>query len=441
MNNEYRFDIEEVEGTEKYSDSYTGFSTDGGKKPKKHTALKAAAGIMAMALVSFGSIQAYRAVEPSLNRNSAPAAVVATQSETASGSVQTENVNMFNTKPASGNEMETEDIVDKLLPSVVGIESKFNIQTAVNNGGFFFGFGGFNTEPQTQEKEVPATGTGVIITEDGYIVTNAHVIYDSEYGGGKALSVSVVLNDDKKYDAEVVGYDLDVDLAVLKIDAEKLTAAEFGDSDALRLGESVVAIGNPLGFDLMDTVTGGMISGLNRNISINDKDMTLIQTDAAINSGNSGGPLINKYGQVIGINSSKMSNSYSTTEASIEGIGFAIPSNEVSKVVDDIMQFGYVTGKPQLGISCRPVTETIAEMYNMPLGVYVIAVTEDGAAEKAGLLPGDIITAIDGTEVKTTEELTTEKNKHEIGDTVELTIVRNGEEQKIDLTLEEAHQE
>jgi serine protease Do len=439
-NNEYRFNIEPAEGadnTQQYDT--TGFATDA-KPRKKHTALKAVAGIMALALVSFGSIEAYRAVEPRLDRSVSGAVVAQTDGST--NPVVADAMSVFDTKPASGTELETEDIVDKLLPSVVGIESRFLVETQPqNNGGFFFGFGGMedffgdgggSSEPQ--EQEVPATGTGVVITEDGYIVTNAHVIYDSEHEIGEAESVSVRLNNDEKYDAEIVGYDVDCDLAVLKIDAKGLTAAEFGDSDALRLGQSVIAIGNPLGFDLMNTVTGGMVSGLDRNISINDKNMNLIQTDAAINAGNSGGPLINKYGQVIGINSSKMSNTYSMSEASIEGIGFAIPSNTVSKVVDDIVELGYVE-KPQLGISCRPVTEEIAEMYDMPVGVFVIEATEGGAAEKAGLTKGDIITAVDGKTVKSNEELITEKNKHNPGDTVEITFIRNGEEKTVKLTL------
>ena len=439
-NNEYRFNIEPVDGTEN-TDHYntTGFATDSVKPKKKHTVLKAVAGIMAMALVSFGSIEAYRAVEPRMNRSVSGSVVAQTNAST--NGVLADAMNVFTTKPASGSELATEDIVDKLLPSVVGIESKFEIETQPqNNGGFFFGFGGMedffggsgNSEPQKQE--VPATGTGVIITDNGYVVTNAHVIYDTEYGGGKAKSVSVILSDDTRCDAEIVGFDKDCDPAVLKIDKEGLTPAEFGDSDSLKLGQSVIAIGNPLGFDLKNTVTGGMVSGLDRNISINDKNMNLIQTDAAINSGNSGGPLINKYGQVIGINSSKMSNSYSMTEASIEGIGFAIPSNTVSKVVDDIVELGYVE-KPQLGISCRPVTEEISQMYDMPLGVFVIETTEGGAAEKAGLAKGDIITAVDGKEVKSNEELIAEKNKHNPGDTVEITFMRNGEEMTAKLTL------
>ncbi|MCM1061536.1 MAG: trypsin-like peptidase domain-containing protein, partial [Eubacterium sp.] len=273
------------------------------------------------------------------------------------------------------------------------------------------------------------------ITENGYIVTNAHVIYDSEYNSGLSKDITVVLNGEKRYEAEVIGYDRDCDLAVLKIDETGLTAAEFGDSDSLKLGESVTAIGNPLGFDLMNTVTRGIVSGMNRQITINDKAMNLIQTDAAINSGNSGGPLINKYGQVIGINSSKMSASYS--ETSIEGIGFAIPSNEVSKIIDDIMEYGYVTGKPQLGISCQDVNETISQMYNLPVGVYITEVTDGSAADEAGLRSGDVITAVDGTEVKTAEELNIEKNKHEAGDSIEITYVRSGKTETTDVVLDE----
>ncbi|MBR3667340.1 MAG: trypsin-like peptidase domain-containing protein [Ruminococcus sp.] len=418
----------------------TGFATDGGspKKPKKHTALKITALAMSMALVSAGSIGIYSEIAGMRDRNTTS---VVEQVNKSAEEVSDEadlilqNVGLINSEKTSGKVMETEDIVDKLLPSVIGIESKFKVTGMSNNGGFFFGFGGGNSQPS--DYTATATGTGVVITEDGYIVTNAHVIYDSENGGGKAESVSVILHDDKKCDAEIIGYDTDCDIAVLKIDEKGLTAAEFGDSDSLRLGESVIAIGNPLGFELKDTVTGGMISGLDRNITINDKAMTLIQTDAAINSGNSGGPLINKYGQVIGINSSKMSSSYSMSGASIEGIGFAIPSNAVSSIVDDIMKYGYVTGKPQLGISCQDVTETISEMYDMPVGVYVIAVSEGSAADKAGLQKGDIITAVDGDEVKSTEELNAKKNKHSAGDEVVLTFVRDGEEEKVTVTLDE----
>ncbi|MBR6384696.1 MAG: trypsin-like peptidase domain-containing protein [Ruminococcus sp.] len=448
--NEYNFDVNEIteennntNNTNNMDSSYQGFSTDGGNKPpKKNGLLKAAATLMAMVMVSAGSIAVYRQVEPSNNKsteNTAVETVDDNDEKDSARALAAKSVSLIKTDDSTGTELSTEEIVEKVLPSVVGIESTFTV-TSQGNSGYFFGFGGF--EPQMPStSEATGTGTGVVITENGYVVTNAHVIYDSEYGAGLADSISVLLKDDKSYDAEVVGYDTDCDLAVLKIDADDLTAAEFGNSEDLKLGESVIAIGNPLGFELMDTVTGGMVSGLNRSITINDKAMTLIQTDAAINSGNSGGPLINKYGQVIGINSSKMSSSYSSSGASIEGIGFAIPSNEVSDIIDDIMKYGYVTGKPQLGISCQDVTENIAKMYNLPVGIYVTNVTEDGAAEKAGLQSGDVITAVDGEEVKTSAELTAKKNLHKAGESVELTYIRNGKEHTVKVTLDEVKSE
>ena len=431
---------------------YNGFSADGGspKKPKKHIGAKIAASLMAMTLVSAGSIGIYRNVAGVKTNNAtassvenAEASAVENAAEKVSKKAKAENVSIIKPEDSEGGLLTTEEIVDKVLPSVVGIESTFTMTTQ-NNGfnfgdfGSFGGFGGFDfgQSQQPQTSQATATGTGVAITEDGYIVTNAHVIYDTEYGAGLADSISVLLNDEKSYDAEVIGYDTDCDLAVLKIKATGLTAAEFGDSDDLKLGESVIAIGNPLGFELMDTVTSGIVSGINREITINDKAMTLLQTDAAINSGNSGGPLINKYGQVIGINSSKMSASYS--ETSIEGIGFAIPSNEVAQIVDDIMEYGYVTGKPQLGISCQDVTETISKMYNLPVGVYVTTVTDGSAADKAGLKSGDVITAVDGEEVKTSAELNAKKNLHKAGETLELTYMRSGNEEKVTVTLDQA---
>lgn len=344
------------------------------KKKKKHTGLKVTAFLMAMAIVSGGSIAAYRGISGEFSNGSLSSSSDSdsdiNENDSAKKddkkSVSAENVSVIKPNAADGQELTTEEIVEKVLPSVVGIESKFTITSQGGSYYYGFGFGGNNTPSTT---EATATGTGVVITENGYIVTNAHVIYDSEYNSGLSEDITVVLNGEDRYEAEVIGYDRDCDLAVLKIDKTGLTAAEFGDSDSLKLGESVTAIGNPLGFDLMNTVTRGIVSGMNRQITINDKAMNLIQTDAAINSGNSGGPLINKYGQVIGINSSKMSASYS--ETSIEGIGFAIPSNEVSEIIDDIMEYGYVTGKPQLGISCQDVNETISQMYNLPVGVYI----------------------------------------------------------------------
>ena len=411
-----------------------------GMSNKKNTVAKIAASLMAMVLVSAGSIGIYR--QTSNSNTSTAATVVESTSETAedtntsSGAV-IKNMSMITTESTDGSVLTTEEVAEKVLPSVVGIESTFTMTSSANSGSYYnFGGFGYGQNQQPQTSQATGTGTGVVITEDGYIVTNAHVIYDSEYGAGLADSISVLLNDDNTYDAEVIGYDTDCDLAVLKIQASGLVAAEFGNSDELKLGESVIAIGNPLGFELMDTVTSGIVSGLNRQININDKSMTLLQTDAAINSGNSGGPLINKYGQVIGINSSKMSASYS--ETSIEGIGFAIPSNETAKIIEDIMEYGYVTGKPQLGISCQNVTESISRMYNLPIGVYITAVTDNSAAANAGLQAGDIIIEVDGEVVSTFDELTAKKNEHKAGESMEITYTRNGVDNTVTVTLDEA---
>ena len=443
MRSEYRYTVNgknennEKNGADNKYSEYTCFSTDSNvsKKIKRRMTAKIAASIMAVALVSGGSVGICHYAFGTNNISVLDIDTTEEAETTSDSTVTAKNVSYITPVETNSGELTTEEVVEKVLPSVVGIESTFTM-TSQNNGGGYFNFGGFGQNQQPQTSEATATGTGVIITANGYIVTNAHVIYDTEYNTGLASSISVIVNEEDRYDAEVIGYDTDYDLAVLKINANDLAAAEFGNSDELNLGQDVIAIGNPLGFDLMNTVTGGIVSGLNRQITINEKSMTLIQTDAAINSGNSGGPLINKKGQVIGINSSKMSASYS--EASIEGIGFAIPSNEAARIVKDIMEYGYVTGKPQLGISCQDITENISRMYNLPVGVYITAVAEDSAAEKAGLQSGDIITRINDEEVASYDELAAKKNEHKAGDTIELTYVRNGAEDKVTVTLDEA---
>ena len=273
-----------------------------------------------------------------------------------------------------------------------------------------------------------------------YIITNAHVIYDteSEYQMGKATSVKVVMgeNHDEEYEAQIVGYDIQTDLAVLKIDAEGLTPAEFGNSDDLKVGELVVAIGNPLGFELYGTTTCGIVSAKNREVQLEDRTMTLIQTDAAINSGNSGGMLLNAYGQVIGINSMKMSSSYG--EASVEGLGFAIPISDAEEIIMSLIQNGYVTGRPLLGISGATITAEQAKFNNLPQGVYVYSASDNSTAD---LQKGDVITAIDGVEITSMDELNEQKNKHKAGESVTLTICRNGENMQVQVTLLESKPE
>lgn len=331
------------------------------------------------------------------------------------------------------------EIVAKLSPSVVGVQATYVVQTQSNYpSGFGFGYFGWGNG-QTQTQEAVGTGTGVIMSEDGYIVTNAHVVYDSTSGYGVAQSVEIQMADGETvYPAEIVAYDVETDLAVLKVAETGLVPAEFGNSDECQVGELVVAIGNPLGLELQNTVTCGIISALNREVTINDKEMTLIQTDTAINSGNSGGPLINSAGQVIGINSAKMSSSYSSGSASIEGIGFAIPITEAKEIVDDLIVYGYVTGRPQLGITCQDVSEAVSQAYNIPVGSYIISVTEGGAADKAGLQIQDVIIAIDGNTITTTEELNEYKNEHDAGEQVILTVVRSGQQMDVPVILEEA---
>jgi serine protease Do len=335
------------------------------------------------------------------------------------------------------------EIVEKALPSAVGISSTFEYTSS--GGGSYWGFNFYdNYGGQGSTSTFQATGSGIVMSSDGYIITNAHVIYDNEsqYKMGVAKKVQVVLNGDyydgeTQLEATIVGYDTAEDIAVLKVNTDqKLTVAEFGDSDDLRVGELVVAIGNPLGFDLFGSVTTGIVSALNREVTINDSNMQLIQHDASINSGNSGGPLINSYGQVIGINSSKMSSNY-YNGASIEGLSFAIPMSHAKGVINDLINKGYVTGKPLIGISTINVTEEQSQVYGIPVGVCIAEITPGGAADLVGLKKSDIIIAVNGETVTTGTELNAIKDKFKAGDTITITAVRSGQDMTFELTLQE----
>lgn len=322
------------------------------------------------------------------------------------------------------------DIVDSIMPSVVGIASTFEFEQIQS-----YGMWGWGTEPVI--RQATATGTGFIISDDGYIVTNAHVVYDEKYNAGQAYEVSVLFSDETEHEANIVAYDPETDIAVLKVDEKGLKPAILGDSDELRVGELVIAVGNPLGFDLFGTVTSGIVSALNRKIDINEKKMSLIQTDAAINSGNSGGPLLNSCGQVIGINSAKMSSSYSSNIASVEGLCFAIPMKEAKVIIDDLINYRYVTGRPQIGINTTDIDELQSRFKNIPMGVLILSIEEDSAADLAGLKVGDVIIDIEGEAVSTAQELNDIKNKYKAGDTVILTVSRDGKDVKVRLTLQE----
>ena len=274
-----------------------------------------------------------------------------------------------------------------------------------------------------------AAGSGFVITEDGYILTNYHVIE-----GASAIKVAFV--DGKTYPATVIGGEEANDIAVIKIEAEGLTPVVIGKSSDMLVGEQVTAIGNPLG-ELTFSETTGIISALDRTITMSDgRQMNMIQTDCAINSGNSGGPLFNNHGEVIGIVSAKYSTGSSSTSASVEGLGFAIPMDDVADMVNELITTGYVS-KPLLGVSVDDVPESV-QAYGVPAGAAVIVVTPDLAGEKAGLKEGDIITKIGETEVTTANELIAAKNEYAVGDTVELTVYRGGETLTITVTLEES---
>ncbi|HHV98095.1 MAG TPA: PDZ domain-containing protein [Clostridiaceae bacterium] len=326
-----------------------------------------------------------------------------------------------------GNEISTsyESVITKIAeevsPAIVGI------RVTARTTSFFFG-----------ETEGTGEGSGIIIKSNGYVVTNYHVIQNALDRYGKILSnakIEVFLKDnmDMPYKAEVVGTDSRTDLAVLKIDGSNFPVAELGDSDKVKVGELAIAIGNPGGLEYMGSVTAGIISGLNRTIVSESGDKyTLIQTDAAINPGNSGGALLNSKGQVIGVNSIKI------VAEEFEGLGFAIPINIVKEIVNDLMEYNYVKGRPFLGISSDPsYDEAAAKYYNAPVGILVAQVIPFSGAYKAGIQRGDIITKFDGKAVKTVAELNELKNKHKPGDTVKVEIYRDGETLTLDVTLTE----
>ena len=273
-----------------------------------------------------------------------------------------------------------------------------------------------------------STGTGVILTEDGYIVTNAHVVEN-------AAAISVQLTDQDIFQAQVIGTDELSDLAVLKISASGLTPAQFGDSSSLRVGDTVVAIGDPLGVEFRGTYTDGIISGIDRDVDMDGRTMTLLQTNAALNSGNSGGPLINCYGQIIGINTMKIG--AFTDKAGVEGLGFAIPSTTVKTIVDQLISQGYVSGRPTLGISGEGLSSFYQHYYRMPAGLYITQVSQSSEAYEKGVEEGDLLLSINDTPVTSMDDLKSTIFSCEVGQTVQVTIYRGGQQYLLELTLEE----
>lgn len=313
------------------------------------------------------------------------------------------------------NPLTATQIYDAFVGSSVGI----TVETVTTN---YFG----------QPVSAAAAGSGFVITQDGYIVTNYHVISGAE-------SIKVAFFNGKSYDAELVGGEEENDVAVLKIDATGLTPVILGDSDKSKVGEQVFAIGNPLG-ELTFSLTGGYISAKDRNITMSDGTvMNMMQTDTAINSGNSGGPLFDSYGQVIGITSAKLSNSTSggSGTASIEGLGFAIPMNDVITMIKDIMENGYVTGKAYMGITVTTIPASDAQQYGMSAGALVKSVDSSSCAATAGLKMGDIITGFADKTIASSAELIAAKKDYKAGDTVTLAVERSGEKLNLILTFDE----
>ncbi len=315
---------------------------------------------------------------------------------------------------STGTGLNTEQVADLVSPSVVVITT----EQVVYSQWSWYG----------QNQVESGAGSGVIISSDGYILTCAHVV-----DGASTITVTI---GDKDYTATLVGEDTTSDIAVIKIDADGLTPATVGNSDSLKVGQSVMAVGNPLG-ELGGTVTGGMISALNRSVTIQGSSsvntMSLIQMDASVSPGNSGGGLFNMNGELVGIVNAKSSSS------DAEGLGFAIPINDAIKVAQELLENGYVTGRPYLGITYLAVTDaqTASQLGVNAYGVYVVEVVKGGPAEKAGLQAGDRIVSVDGTEIASKDDLGTLMQKHAAGDTLSITIARDGQMQTVNVTLGE----
>ena len=364
-------------------------------------------------LLYFGTRQAQPAETHTVSQSETPAQAETPEADTSSAlaaqptenppSVEIESSPAAPATPASEDEadgaLSLQEIYKKCIGSVVSI-------TASSQSG-------------------KSSGTGIVLSADGYLITNHHVIENAQV-------IAVQTSDERQFQAAIVGSDEASDLAVLKVEADDLQPAEFGDSDKLAVGDRVVAIGDPLGAQLRGTMTSGIVSAINRDLEVNDRTMTLIQTDAALNNGNSGGPLINCYGQVIGINTMKLRSYYSTTA---EGLGFAIPMAVAKPILEELMENGYVAGRPAIGISYDTLPLAFRIYYNLPEGVYISAVYDGSDAQAKGVTAGDIITAVNGTRVTSIDELNRVKNQFTAGDSITLTLYNGGSYRDVEVTL------
>lgn len=411
------------------------FSYQPQKKKKSRKALNAVLAVLCVCAIGASSIVGYSLINEKVSISSSSSSEIVNQeikqssSDSSASSIDRTNLPTILQLSTPEDAMSIPDIVNKLSPSVVGI-------SCITDGS-------------------QVSGTGIIMSEDGYIITNAHVVNgasaisvvitdttsvteNTSDSSSKSIAEQIVENqnqsetDDNTITAELVGMDTQTDLAVLKIDATGLTPAEFGTSGEIRVGEAAIVIGNPLGFDLANTVTSGIISATDRTLTIEDRTMNLIQTDASINSGNSGGPLINAYGQVIGITSAKVSSTYG------EGLGFAIPIDEAKEIIDDLVEYGYVKGRPTLGISGENISSFYAQYYNVPQGFIVRSVEEGSAAEEAGIQVNDMVVGIEGQLISSIEEFNEIKSRYKAGDKISVSVYRNENIVDIDVILGEA---
>lgn len=392
------------------------------KKPMskgKKTALKVVAGVMACLMVSVGSIGGFVAL---INNGY----ISVNNSGNSTEPAFTINKLVGDSQPAStvSGELTPQEVAKKVIPSVVCIQ---NYQRSNNNSMFFFG-GGAQSGDAGDEVSPASEGSGIIATSDGYIITNAHVVEG-------ASSLKVILSDGTSYEAQLVGSDSITDLAVIKIDTTGLQAAEFGSSGDLEVGDSVMAIGNPGGLELSSSVTQGIVSALNRQITNSETGYTMdcIQTDTAINPGNSGGALVNMYGQVVGINSSKI------VAEGFEGLGFAIPIDDAQSVISNLKEYGYVKDRAVLGITGQYLDSMSARFYGLTSGMYVASISNESVSN-AGITQGCIITKIDDTDITSSSTITSYVSKLKPGDTVTLTVVNDltGRTFTADVTLVQA---
>ena len=395
--------------------TYSPYAAREQEPKKKHTAVKMTALILVVALVAsiggsllttaIGSITGRREEE-----TPEPAEVAAAEEETpAFERVEHELPARLNTND-TGKSLTTVQVYELTVNSVVGS----NTEITTNAFG--------------QEAVAASSGSGFILSEDGYIITNAHVV-------DGATTIEVALFNGDCFPAELVAADSSYDIAVLKIEGKGMPAVSVGDSDTLKVGEEVVAIGNPLG-ELTFTMTNGILSALDREINIDGNPQSMLQTNAAINSGNSGGPLFDMDGNVIGVTSAKYSGS-TMTGTSIEGLGFAIPINDALKVAYDLVEYGFVKGQAYLGVTVRTLDSDTAAYYSLPVGPRVEALVTGSCADKAGVQVGDIIIKVDGEDVENNAGLQSMMKKRKAGETITLTVFRMGAELELTVTLDE----